>query len=159
MRLSIFFIFLHLFVSPSSSSSFTYFSWTTSILSRSYSLSIPNAAKSRVPEFHDPTRLPVWHYVREYPFYLDVSHFTDICANQFALSVCDHHTMLRDTDFRPRVKCWLQYGAHGMSVSCSVGSEAWCPLFGVTNRSNMETICRRLCSIMMGRHYPERVRH
>lgn len=72
-------------------------------------------ASLRKPEFCDPPEFPFSLYVREYPSYLDASHFMDMQASDRLLTVRDRHSVLCDTDVGALVKHWLQCGGHGLS--------------------------------------------
>lgn len=65
--------------------------------------------------------------MRDYLSYLDASTFTEIRESDCALTIRDHHIVLRYTHMGARVKRWLHCGGCGLSVSRCVPSKVDCP--------------------------------
>lgn len=89
-------------------------------------MSVSKPSSSRAPEFRDPLSFPVLPYVREYANYLDAVWFTDMRTSNLALTVCDLHSMVCNTDAGACVKLWLPCGEHSMSVLRDVAWEVDC---------------------------------
>lgn len=133
-----------------SSSSFSSTSCTLSILSiqlPSPAMSIPNSASSRGPEFHDPPLFPVSCDVWECAFYLDVSRFTEMRASDPALTLCDRHNVLLDSDVGSLVKRLLPSCGRGLSQLRCIASGVDCPFvrcYGeVKNEKDPSMLVRR----------------
>lgn len=74
-------------------------------------------------DFPDSTPFLVLRCVGEYASYLVASRFTDMLARPRALTVCDRHSVLSDTDVGEWVNRWLLCRGRSMSVSRCICSK------------------------------------